>query len=445
MAPASEPVDAIVMGGGVSGLAAARELSRSGLRIILIEARERMGGRVYTLRRRSGAAPVEMGAEFVHGGNADLWRLLRSAGVRPRTLPERHWLAQCGVATRIAGLDKKLGSVTRLIEPAKAGSLSFAGYFRRYPPGVDAERWRLARGFVEGFEAAPMDRISAKSLAGEATDDRHQYVVPGGYDRVVSRLIEDCARRGVRMLSRLVARSVAWREGRVTVTARDGLTDTNREYSARAAVVALPLGVLKARSGTGAVRFRPDPKGRRAAIEAMQVGHVVRLSIRFRRQSLTRLLPGNLRLGFGFIHSNVKGVPVWWSLSPDPVLVGWAGGPAAKALLMLPPSSRVRRAVGSLAEILGVSPARVRAAIVACDTRDWSHDPFSRGAYSFTAAGHDDAGGELGRPLKGTLFFAGEATAEGSEVGTVHGAISSGIRAGRQAAKALGRRRRLKV
>jgi monoamine oxidase len=173
----------------------------------------------------------------------------------------------------------------------------------------------------------------------------------------------------------------------------------------------------------------------------MQMGHVVRLSIRFRRKSLTRLLPGNLRLGFGFIHSDVKGVPVWWSLSDDPVLVGWAGGPAAKALLALPPSSRVRSAVGSLAEILGTSPAEVSGAVVACETWDWSNDPFSRGAYSFTAAGHDDAADDLGRPLENTLFFAGEAVAAGAEVGTVHGALSSGIRAGRQAARALGRRR----
>ena len=72
---------------------------------------------------------------------------------------------------------------------------------------------------------------------------------------------------------------------------------------------------------------------------------------------------------------------------------------------------------------------------------DWTNDPFSRGAYSFTAAGEDGTAAKLRRAVKGTLFFAGEATAEGAEVGTVHGALSSGLRAAAEVRRALGRPR----
>jgi monoamine oxidase len=269
-------------------------------------------------------------------------------------------------------------------------------------------------------------------------------VVPGGYDQVIARLVADCAAGGVRIIREMVVRSVTWRKGSVTVLAHDLISGTPRHYAGRASVVALPLGVLKARGGTGAVRFHPALKDQQRAIDGMQMGHVFRISMRFRRAAWRRMMPDSLaRLRhFGFIHAAAKDVPVWWSLSDMPVLVGWAGGPSARRLLRLTPAMRLRRALGSLAEVLGVAPGIVRKGLSDWQAKDWTNDFFSRGAYSFTAAGQDDSGAVLRRSSGETLFFAGEATATGSEVGTVHGALASGLRAGRQAARALRRRRR---
>ena len=72
MAANPDDVDVIVIGGGVSGLAAARELSRANRSVILLEARPRLGGRIHTVRPRDWPMPVELGAEFIHGGNPDL-------------------------------------------------------------------------------------------------------------------------------------------------------------------------------------------------------------------------------------------------------------------------------------------------------------------------------------------------------------------------------------
>jgi monoamine oxidase len=250
MPPKPEPVDVIVIGGGVSGLAAALELSKRRCRVVLLEARPRLGGRIDTQRPPAWPAPVEMGAEFIHVGNPDLWHLMKRAGAMPRRLPDRHWLARGGSLRKIPDLDKSLGSVTRHITHAKAANLSFAEYFARYPARVRPDAWMLARGFVEGFEAAPLDQISARSLAGEAMDDQHQFIVPGGYDQVIARLVNDCASAGVRILREMVVRSVTWRKGSVTVRARDLVSGTTRQFAARASVVSLPLGVLKARCGS---------------------------------------------------------------------------------------------------------------------------------------------------------------------------------------------------
>ena len=446
MAPEPQCVDVIVIGGGIAGLAAARDMAKRRLRVALLEARARMGGRIHTQRPDGWPRPVEMGAEFIHVGNADLWRLVRKAQARAVKLPDDHWFSERGEIQRIPDLDRKIGAVTGLIKPAKAGGLSFAAYFHRFPPAVRRDEWMLARSFVEGFEAAPLGSISAKSLAGEAMDEQHQFVVPGGYDQVLGRIVRDCTEGGVSLFSNMIVRTVAWRRGSVRVSATNPVSGLRTGFSARAAVIALPLGVLKARSGLGAVRFSPILRRKRAVIAGMQMGHVVRIAVRFSEEGWRAMLPGRLKrrrpLGFGFIHSTVKGVPVWWSLSDQPIMVGWAGGPAAKALLRVPAATRRRRALASLAEILGKPAAVVRAAVRDMQAWDWTNDPFSRGAYSFTAAGRDEAGAELRRPVRGTLFFAGEATAQGDEVGTTHGALASGRRAAREVVREIGRPRR---
>jgi monoamine oxidase len=441
-----ESSDVIVIGGGVAGLAAARELSRSRLRVTLLEARGRLGGRIDTRRPLGWPSPVEMGAQFIHGGNADLWKVLREARLRVRHLPETHWLERGGALERVPDLDERIAAVTRRIKPGRAGDHSFSGYFRRYPARVAPEDWILARSFVEGFEAAPSDEISARSLAGETMDREHQYEIPDGYDQVVAALAAAGLRHGVQVKTAAEVRSVHWRRGRVEVTAGTAKAEKT-SYVARAVVITLPLGVLKLRSGRGSVRFNPPLKGKRSLAAGMKMGQVVRLAVRFEKGAWRRLWPKMLHAeragGFGFIHSLVKGVPVWWSLSAQPTLVGWAGGPSAEALLRLSPAARQQRALRSLAEILRTPVGKVRQGVVDWQGCDWSREPFTRGAYTFTAAGEDGTPRRLAEPVQGTLFFAGEATAEGAEVGTVHGALSSGLRAAREAQRALaGQRRR---
>jgi monoamine oxidase len=277
-------------------------------------------------------------------------------------------------------------------------------------------------------------------------DEGHQFAVAGGYDQVIVSLAADCARLGVQFRLRAEVRAIRWGRGRVEVIARHGRTGAKSTHHARAVVVSLPLGVLQARSGLGAVRFAPALRKQQVWIDHMQMGHVVRFIFRFRarmwRRITRQISSAPQRGGFGFVHSQVKGVPVWWSLSDQPVMVGWAGGPAARTLLRLKPAKRRQRAINSLGEILGIAAAELRGAVVGWKTHDWTHDPFTRGAYSFTAAGQDKTAERLRQPVNDTLFFAGEAVAQADEVGTVNGALTSGIRAGKLAGRATRASRR---
>ena len=426
--------DVIVVGGGIAGLAAARELGRQGRRVVLLEARPRLGGRIHTARPAGWSTPVELGAEFVHGGNPAIWDLLRRGHIKTVKVSPRHWLGRPAALEPIPDVERSIARITRQIVPARAGRKSFAGYFRAHPPRGSAEDWALARGFVEGFEAAPVDAISARSLAGEAFEEDEQFRVPGGYDRAVETLARECRQQGVRIILKSPVSSIDWRSGLVRAAAR------GHGHTAPAAIITLPLGVLQARSGPGRVRFRPGLGDRQMVIDRMGVGHVYRLSLRLRAAAWKALWPAGAGpappADFGFIHSQLGGIPVWWSLTDEPVLVAWAGGPAARALRRLEPRERRRRALRSLAGLIGAPVARLERAVAGWQHWDWTGDPFSRGAYSFTAAGQDLAARKFRAPLRGTLFFAGEATADGAEVGTVHGALASGIRAAAEVAAA---------
>jgi monoamine oxidase len=428
-----QQADVIVIGGGVAGLAAAGELARTGLSAIVLEARDRLGGRVFTTRPPGWDTPVELGAEFVHEGNEAFWRVTRGHGVLASRIQLRRWRLDGAELEPLEDIAGRIAAVTRRIDARRMRGWTFADYLRFKARTIaDADR-DLAADFVEGFEAAPLDRMSAAALAGETLQDEEQFVLPGGYDSVVAALRQDLPESRVTVHLRTPVDTLEWRRGSVTVQA------AARTFAAAAAVVTLPLGVWQARPPErGAVRFLPALRDKERILGRVHMGHVVRLTLRFGRPEWRRILPVVLRRagreGFGFVHSRIDGVPVWWNLSGKPLLTGWAGGPAAIALSHRSTGGILERAVKSLSEIFGVPKAPLRAAIAGWAIHNWSRDPYSRGAYSFIAAGQEDAARRLRAPLQETLFFAGEATADGAEVGTVHGALSSGVRAAQEVA-----------
>ena len=123
--------------------------------------------------------------------------------------------------------------------------------------------------------------------------------------------------------------------------------------------------------------------------------------------------------------------PVWWTPYPirAPLLVGWCGGPAAWALSRESREAVINAAVRSLATLFGMTRRTMARRVLAAFTHDWNNDPYSRGSYSYPGVGGADAAAALARPIRGTVYFAGEHTEGGGRNGTVDGAIASGRRA----------------
>ena len=302
---------------------------------------------------------------------------------------------------------------------------------------LEARERRLARQWVEGFHAADPRVASVHALAdggwpADDVEERRLGRVIDGYDRVVTWLATPLAAR-IRLGA--VVTCVRWQPGKVEVQVQHPDRRPRFAIEAHAAVIAVPLGVLKASSGeVGAIAFVPTLDQKQQALNQLAVGSVVRVVFRL-RECFWAPEYDNL----SFVHSSDPGFPTWWTSYPmrTPIIVGWCGGPRAWTLSQLPSDQLESRAVTSLARQLRISRQRLRSLVAGFWTHDWEHDPFARGAYSYVAVGGTGATAALARPLRRTLFFAGEAVETEGGTGTVDGAISSGRRAAKQVLRAL--------
>jgi monoamine oxidase len=419
--------DVIVIGAGVAGLAASRALTQAGASVAIIEARERLGGRIWTLSDSLSSAPVELGAEFVHGRPSEVCSLAGSGAIAvSQAEGSRVDAGTAGAARdqdsfdRIGGVLDKLGG-----EPDQP--------FRKFidAAGVPPDLKRRTVRYVEGFNAASQDLIGTGGLAQQTEAAKRigggykLFRVDGGYGALVRAFADALNRSLARFYLGSVVEEVTWRRGYVEVrAARSGGTTVT--LRAPRAIVTLPLGVLQA----NAVAFNPEPENLRDACRALVMGHAARITFCF-HTAVWEKRPEFENLAM--LHSGEDWMPTWWTPLPvrAPVITGWTGGPAAGQRGGDDVSAWVPGALRTLARLLRTDVASLSAELESWHAHNWDADPFARGAYSYVRPGGLEAQRRFGDPVEDTLYFAGEAVNAEGHCATVHGAIASGDRAAR--------------
>lgn len=423
----SEGPQVIVIGAGAAGLAAARLLSRRRVRCVVLEARDRLGGRIASRELAGLAAPIELGAEFVHGRPQITYDLLREAGTTTLDVSEGHWERDGDCLREAAG---SFESAAQLLERAGAitGDISVEEFLRRCSAeGGLEDRIRRLRWLVQGFDAADPSRASLRAIAEEwsgPTMAGSQARPLGGYAPLLRALVRSIDPACVAIRTQSSVEELRWKRGLVTVAGRT--RGVRFELSAPRAILSLPIGVL------AQLRFTP-PLGedKRGALGSLAMGPVVKVVMCFRTRWWERL-HGEAYERAAFFHRFDADFPTFWTQLPirAPMLTAWAGGPVAARLTGKGEDEIVRRATSALQSTFG-DPPEIASELEAAFVADWSADPYALGAYSYVLVDGSGARRRLASPLDDTLFFAGEATSSDAS-GTVSGALESGERAAQQ-------------
>ncbi len=287
--------DVVIIGAGVSGLSAACELRKSGLSILVLEARDHVGGRTWTRHEPGLSAPIELGAEFIHGRVPETFELLHEVGKAALDTSGAHWTLRDGKL--VQNTEDLFGDIQNALERSKIleqPDISFQAWLDRSAQyGLSGEAASMAKTFVEGFDAADPARVSAHFVAREwgagGMLDSPQFRPLGGYSSVLSALAGSLERDNIRLQLQTVVKAVRWQRGSAEIDVTR--FDQTSTLQAKSVIVTLPLGVLKA----GDVRFTPALDSKQAALDGLVFGPVLKLSLRFRKAFWEELDGGKYR------------------------------------------------------------------------------------------------------------------------------------------------------
>jgi monoamine oxidase len=446
--------DLIILGAGAAGLAAAADLVSAGLKIVIVEARDRIGGRMFTTQDPATKAPIELGAEFIHGRPPEIWTLLRENHISADELEGDTWcvrdgqLRNCDFFTEVDQVLERMSD--------RGPDESFLEFVQRTYSHAEqnakqSEAIEWARRYVTGFHAADPALISVHSLvkgtrADEEIEGDRAFRISKGYEALIDLYRRPLTGTGVALFLSHVAEKVIWKRSHVEVSATSN--GRSQTFTSSRLLITLPLAVLQASpQQDGSLRFIPQlPSQKQGALEKLVMGKVIRVTHCFRERFWEKLRPPGSResktlADLSFLLSQEDWFPTWWTTLPAqlPIITGWAPFQCAERLSGQSNEFVIERSLLTLGKLLGVPRHELENLLQSTYWHDWQNDPLSRGAYSYVRVGGEGAQQCLAMPVDNTLFFAGEATDISGHHGTVHGAIASGKRAAQQILKISGK------
>ncbi|NEQ48169.1 MAG: FAD-dependent oxidoreductase [Leptolyngbya sp. SIOISBB] len=426
--PESTHCHTLVIGAGAAGLAAAQTLQDADCSVVVLEARDRIGGRVHT-DYDFASHPVEYGAEFLHGENIVTWDWVRR--YRMATLPAfdyyRHQFAYANQAllpfrqwSTIPGLDALdllNGSpidtlIANWIDAGKP-DVSLAQFLELHQIEWSPEVRRLVDHSLSGSYAANLDQLGVYGLMETtyAGDGDRYFRLQKGY----SHLLEQFA-AGLDIRYATPVTRISWSSSGVQVQ-----TAADQTYTAQQVVITLPLALLKANT----VEFVPPlPEAKLKAIQGLGAGHITKLILKFDQP----WWPSELESCLTPLDTQFWWRPGWQRSNEAPVLTAFTGAKGADTLGALGRDGAIQTGLQHLEQMFE-KPLTARLT----DARfvDWQADPYARMAYSYVPVDGVGLRSQLAQPVDRTLFFAGEAT-HLTRAATVHGALESGIRAAQE-------------
>ncbi len=421
----TEHFDVIIIGAGASGLYAASQLTRVKLGVLVLEAQNRIGGRMYTNLPQGFSAPIEGGAEFVHGDAPITLDLLKNANAQYVEMQGNTYQAHNDEIEKKDFFDSDWHVMMTKLKDLQY-DMPFSQFLSTYFGDPEHETLRMnVTKFVEGYNAADITKVSAMALREEWSEeeDPAQYRIKGGYAKLYNYLAEQVKQNGgVIKLNQKVS-DIRWSINDVEIAV--GLNT----YRSKKCLITIPVSLLRLPS----IGFVPEISSITDAASRIGFGGVVKMNLEFSRP-FWETEPERKFKNLQFLFTDEK-IPTWWSQVPDkrPLLTGWIGGPGAQRLKQSD-EELLESGIQSLANAMKYPAQKIKQHLVAWKVDQWVNNEFSSGAYSYEMVGTPEAVKVLQQSVNDTLFFAGEAIYDGPHKGTVEAALTSGADAAKRIA-----------
>lgn len=412
----------IIIGAGISGVAAAQKLQSQGYDVLIIEARDRIGGRIWS--DESLGFPVDLGASWVQRSSGNpITKIAKKYNIKT-VVDDDYWeffesngqiMSESSGKMFEESLEELEGLLEQLmyeldsdISIQKAIDLILAN------EKLSKQEKKYLDIFLASLESSSGADSNDKSLFYPESDSEFSGVdllFPNGYVQIVKNLSRDL---NIQLNSPV--KKITQTKTKVL------LTTESKEYSADKVIVTVPLGVLK----SGDIQFEPElPSPKKIAISNLKMGLLNKIVMRFPSifwpKEITK---------FGYIGENKGEFPAiinWYKISGQPVLMSFVSAKFARQLESLTNDEIIRKQMTVLKKIFGANIPKPDKVVMS----RWASDSYAYGCYSYAAVGVTDKNYDaLAKPVN-NLFFAGEATNKKYSA-TVHGAYLSGLRAAKE-------------
>jgi len=432
--------DVIIIGAGAAGLMAAYELSKAGKTVVILEARNRIGGRMHSVSFESLPQPVEAGAEFIHGNLPFTIQLLKQAGI--------NYVEAGGEIVEVR--HKELEEMDDFVETDKAfkkklqaleTDMTVDDFLQAYfSDNKYAYLRKSVIRFIQGYEAADTSRASILSMRNDllGNSNEEQYRVQGGYKHLYDCILKECIANGCMLHLSSVVKHITSDEKLVAAVTAGG-----ESYLARQILITVPLGILQADSKQEAFIDIPAlSKQHTSLLQKMGYGQVIKILLAFKHPFwldgiVAEMVHKNMD-DVSFIFSDAE-IPTWWTQVPEKsnLLTGWLSGPRSLKFKGLKNDEILRKAIHALSVIFKLSETILKEQLTDSLVCNWPDDPFSLGAYSYPTLYTKEAQELFKSPVNGNIYFAGEAFYQGPYAGTVEASLTNAINVAHQMLNAI--------
>ena len=422
--------DIIIVGAGASGLMAAKILSANGKKILILEAKERLGGRIYRMEELS--FPAEGGAEFIHGNLKTTFDLLKEAGLKKEKLKgnfcrviKGKWSAEDDLVPHWDFLIKKLNECKE--------DITIDIFLEKF---FSAKKYdtlkKQFRKYIEGYDAADPGYANVFAIRSEMkSEDEEQYRPAPNYTALINFLKETFLKNnGIIKTGEPVIKITSGTNIEVHTIAG--------KYFCKKLIIAVPVGVLQCRKNEKSyIDFPPFLKNYINAAKKIGNGGVIKFLLEFNTAfwlDKDFLEEKNIPAP-SYIFANTI-IPTWWTQYPSkvPLITGWIAGPSSYKIKNYSEKKFRNLVLESLSSVFTMPVIDLEKRLTNFKIMNWIKEPHILGGYSYSTLQTEKARQILQKPFENSFYFTGEYLAENSS-STVDAALQSGINVAHQILK----------